>query len=517
MTHKRLTMRTIREILRLHWDCKLSQRHIAISCGISRSVVAEYVRRAQAAGLSWPLPDNYDDEVLDKLLYPRQEANCTKRPLPDFNEINQKLRKKGTTLSLLWEQYKWENPEGYQYSQYCELYRQWAKSVDLVMRQEHLAGHKLFSDFAGSKLQVTNPNTGEVSEAHLFVCALGASSYTYAEAFFSENSEAWCIGHANAFSFMGGASEIIVPDNPRSVVNKPCPYEPDIHADFQHMAAFFGAAVIPARVRKPKDKAVAEAAVRVATMWIIAVLRDRQFFSLAELNAAVHLLLERLNNRQFKKMPGSRRSRFEDIDKPALKPLPATTYEYTHIGVARVNLDYHIAVGGCLYSVPYQNARKQVEYRQTFKTIEVFLLGRRIASHPRLWIEHSRSTCHEHMPSTHRLYAEWTPARIIDWATQSGSATAQLVTEIMNSRQYPEQGFRACLGILKLGKTAGAQRLELAAKRALAINALSYKHVKLILDNKLEQHPIPEVPTQLRIVHDNIRGASAYSSVPANQ
>ena len=475
-------MRVIREILRLSWDCKLSQRQIATSCNIARASVGEYIRRAQAAGLSWPLPADHDDEVLDRLLFPPQPSSSLQRPLPDFEEIHEKLRKKGATLALFWERYKVENPDGFQYSHFCELYREWAKTIDVVMRQEHRAGEKLFSDFAGSKLLVTNSHTGEVREAHLFVCALGASSYTYAEAFFSENSEAWCTGHGNAFGFFGGSSELIVPDNPRSVVDKPCPYEPDIHADFQHMASFFGAAVIPARVRKPRDKAKVEAAVRVATMWIIAVLRDRQFFSLAELNASVKELLERLNNRTFKKLPGSRRSRFETLDKPALKALPITPYEYTNIGVARVNLDYHIDVQGCLYSVPFQYARKQVEYRQTSKTIEVFLLGRRIASHPRLWIKNSHSTLKDHMPSTHRLYAEWTPQRIIEWATQNGPATGQLVREIMNRRRYPEQGFRSCLGILKLSKIAGAERLELAARRALTLNALSYKHIKLICD-----------------------------------
>jgi transposase len=511
-------MRTIREILRLSWDCKLSQRQIASSCNIARSSVGEYIRRAQAAGLSWPLPADYDDdEKLDKLLFPPQPGTTVQRPLPDFNEISQKLQMKGATLALFWERYKCENQDGYQYSHFCELYRQWAKTIDVVMRQEHVAGEKLFSDFAGSKLLVTNPHTGEVREAHLFVCALGASSYTYAEAFFSEKSESWCTGHANAFSFMGGSVEIIVPDNPRSVVDKPCPYEPDIHPDFQHMASFFGAAVIPARVKKPRDKAAVEAAVRVATMWIIAVLRDRQFFSLAELNASIRELLERLNNRPFKKLPGSRRTRFETIDKPALKPLPTTPYEYTNIGFARVNLDYHIEASGCLYSVPFQYARKQVEYRQTSKTIEVFLLGRRIASHPRLWIKDSRSTLTDHMPSTHRLYAEWTPQRIIEWATKTGPATAQLVHQIMDRRRYPEQGFRACLGILKLGKTAGTERLELAAQRALAINALSYKHVKLILESKLERLPLPEKPIQLSIVHDNIRGTSAFPSTQTNQ
>ena len=505
-------MRKIREILRLAWDCKRSHRQIASSCSVARSTVSEYIYRAQAACLTWPLPDDLDDAALEQLLFPPQKPTGTERPLPCFSEMHEKLKQKGMTLAALWEKYKWANPDGYQYSQYCELYRQWLRAVDVVMRQEHRAGEKLFSDFAGSTLPVTNPHTGEVSQTHLFVCALGASSYTYAEAFWSENSEAWCTGHANAFRYYGGCTEMIVPDNPKPVVGKACPYEPDIHPDFLHMANHFGAVVIPTRVRKPRDKAKAEAAVRVATMWIIAVLRDRQFFSLGELNTAVAQLLQHLNNRPFKKLSGSRRTAFETVDRPALKPLPAGAYEYTKIGWSRVNLDYHISVDGYLYSVPYQYARRKIEWRLTQATLEVFFKGRRIASHARLWIKNRPSTVGDHMPSSHRSYAEWTPTRIIEWARKTGPATAQLVEAIMGSRQHPEQGFRACLGIMRLGKMSGADRLERAAERALAVNAFSFKAVKLILENRVDQMSLPERPRQLSIVHENIRGAEAFTT-----
>lgn len=503
-------MRKIREILRLKWDCKLSDRQIARSCSVSRSTVSEYIYRAKAACLSWPLPDDLDDEEIESLLFPPQQQSA-ERPMPCFIEMHEKLKQKGVTLALLWERYKWANPDGYQYSQFCELYRQWRKAVDVVMRQEHRAGEKAFSDFAGSTLPVTNPHTGEVTQAHVFVCALGASSYTYAEAFWSENSEAWCTGHANAFKYFGGAVEIIVPDNPKPVIGKACPYEPDVHPDFLHMASHFDAVVIPARVRKPRDKAKVEAAVRVATMWIIAVLRDREFFSLAELNAAIAELLEVLNNRPFKKLPGSRRSAFESIDLPALKALPSSTYEYTKIGWARVNLDYHISVEGYLYSVPYQYARRKIEWRLSYKTLEVFYKGRRIASHTRLWMTNRPSTVADHMPSSHRAYAEWTPARIINWASKVGPSTVQLVETIMRSRKHPEQGFRTCMGIMKLAKTEGAERLERAAERALAANALSFKSVRLIIENKVDQMPLPEKPRQLSIVHENIRGANSFT------
>jgi transposase len=256
MPNERLTMRKTLEILRLHFDCKLSHRQIASSCSVSRSTVGEYIHRAQAAGLRWPLPDGYDETEVEKLLFPSSSGRPkTSAVVPDFAEIHEKLKKKGMTLALLWERYKTDNPSGFQYSHFCELYREWERKIDVVMRQTHRAGEKLFSDFAGSTLPVTNPRTGEVAQAHLFVAALGASSFTYVEAFWSENCEAWCMGHANAFTYMNGVTEIIVPDNPRAAINKPSPYEPDVHADFHYMASFFGAAVIPARVRKPRDKA----------------------------------------------------------------------------------------------------------------------------------------------------------------------------------------------------------------------------------------------------------------------
>lgn len=517
MPNERLTMRKTEEILRLHFDCKRSHREIATSCGVSRSTVSDYIHRAQAAGLGWPLAEGCGGNQLEKLLFP----SCSGRPrsgapMPDFAEVHEQLKQKGMTLALLWERYKKDNPDGLQYSRFCELYREWEKKVDVVMRQNHRAGEKLFSDFAGSTLPVTNPRTGEVLDAHIFVSALGASSFTYAEAFWSENCEAWCMGHANTFSYIGGVTEIIVPDNPRAAINKPSQYEPDVHADFHYMAKFFGAAVIPARVRKPRDKAKVEAAVKVATMWIVAALRGRTFFSLAELNVAIRELLEKLNNRRFKKMPGSRRSAFENTDKPALKPLPESRYEYTTIGYARAGLDYHINVDGHLYSVPYKHAKQKLEFRLTAGTLEVFFQGRRIASHPRLWIKGKPSTLKEHMPSHHKLYqeqhVEWTPARIASWAMQIGPSVADAAAAIMRSKPHPEQGFRACLGVIRLARTWGNDRVEAACRRALDLNACSYKYIKLILESGGDQLPSASKQLKLSIAHDNVRGSEYYSN-----
>jgi transposase len=508
-------MRKIIEILRLHYDCKLSNREIATSCLVSRSTVSDYIHRAQAAELSWPLPDNCDETQLEKLLFP----SCAGRPkstatMPDFVDMCKKLKHKGMTLALLWERYKKDNPDGFQYSHFCELYRSWEKKVDVVMRQAHRAGEKMFSDFAGSKLFVTNPRTGEISEAHIFVATLGASNYTYSEAFWSETCESWCMGHANAFAYIGGVTEKVVPDNPRSVIDKPSPYEPDVHADFHYMARFFRTSVLPARVGKPRDKAKVEAGVKVATMWIIAALRDRTFFSLAELNAAIQELLEILNDRPFKKMPGSRRSVFEQTDKLALKPLPEGKYEYTTIGFARAGLDYHVDVDGYLYSVPYEHAKKKLEYRLTSKTLEIFFQGRRIASHPRLWIKGKPRTLKDHMPSHHQhyqdLYVEWTPDRINSWALQIGPSAADATTVIMRNKDHPEQGFRSCLGVIRLARTWGNDRVEAACRRAISLNACSYKYIKLILESGGDRHSSDQQLT-LSIAHDNVRGSHYYS------
>lgn len=376
-------MRMIREILRLHHSCGFSQKKISRALNCARSTVGDYIRRAQSAGLAWPLPAELDDDdLLEKHLYgPPPEKT---RPQPDCNYIHKELRRKGVTLYLLWQEYKEEHPDGYQLTQFCDIYRQWRKTIDLVMRQEHKAGEKAFSDFAGGKLQIFSELTGNSTPAHLFVCALGASGYTYARLFWSEDSESWCTGQALAFQFFDGTVETVVPDNPKPVITKACRYEPDINPSFAQMANHFGVAVIPARVRHPKDKAVVESAVGVATRWILAVLRNRKFFSLAEANAAVEELLVKLNNRPFKKLPGSRRSRYEQIDKPALKPLPKERYEYMHIKKASVHFaDYHVEYEGSWYSVPFQYRGREVEVRASINTVEIFLRGKRIASHAR--------------------------------------------------------------------------------------------------------------------------------------
>jgi len=461
---------------------------------------------------------DFDEEKLLELLFPAQVGRPASeiRPLPDFSRWHDELKSKGMTIGLLWENYKQNNPDGFNYSYICEQYRHWLKKQDLVMKQYHRAGEKLFSDFAGSKLSYTDPHTGEVITCHLFVAALGASSYTYAEAFANESSESWCNGHANAFAFFAGCSELIIPDNAKGVVTKPSIYEPDLNPDFQHMAEFFGAAVIPARVKRPRDKATVEAAVRVATMWIIAALRHRTFFSLFELNAEIKILLDKLNNRPFKKSPGSRKILFEQVERRALKPLPEGKYEYTEIGYAKVGQGYHIDIEGFCYSVPYQYTGQKVEYRLNSRTLEVFLQGRRIASHARLWIKDKPRTCMEHMPDNHRHYQEqfvdWTPSKLAASAKTIGESVYQAVVNILKKHQHPEQKHRSCIGVLRLARTWGNEKLNLACKRSIELNACSYKHIKLILENAGYARPLAANLQLARAEsHENVRGPQYYN------
>jgi len=510
--NKRLLMRQIKDILRLHFESKFSQAMIARSCGVSRPTVADYIARARTANLSWPLPADLDDRAIEELLFPPLPSKSVKRAAPDCEYIHEQLRIKGVTLSLLWEEYKREHPDGYQSSQFCEIYRRWAKLLDVAMRQDHRAGEKLFSDFAGKTIPYVDVETGEVLQAHLFVSALGASNYTFACAFASETAESWCNGHANAFAYFGGSTEIIIPDNPKATVTKPCRYEADINADFQYMAAYYGAVVIPARVKHPKDKAIVESAVGFATRWITAVLRKHTFFSVAEINIAVRPLVDRLNERPFKKLPGCRKTAFEKIDKPALKPLPPVKFEYASILRTRVAKDHHIQIEDHFYSAPYTLIERLVDVHLTAKTVEIFFHGNRVASHVRSFVE-GNTTLDEHRPPAHRKYKGISAENIIAWASDVGPATSSVVQTIIKNARHLELAFRSCMGILNCRKRFGANKLEAACQRAIAIGSYSYKSIEAILKNNMILQPLPaeEIPTQLSIIHEHVRGPNYYA------
>jgi transposase len=513
MAKRRLSMRKIKEVLRLKWDRKMSNRQIAKSCSISHSTVADYLLRAKLASLSWPLDPELDDTALENLLFPvPQKRVCADHLTPDMEYLYRELKKKSVTLQLLWYEYKQGNPHGYQYSQFCNLYRQWLKKLDLTLRQEHRAGEKVFVDYAGQTVPIVDPQTGEIRDAQVFLAALGASSYTFAEASLAQDLPSWIDAHVHAFKFFQGVPEIIVPDNLKAGVTHPCRYEPDINPTYQDLADHYNTTVIPARSAKPRDKAKVESAVLVAERWILAALRNHTFFSLAELNKAIAEKLKDLNNRKFQKLDATRRQLFENVDRPALKPLPSRPYEYAEWKKARVSIDYHIEIEHHYYSVPYQLVKEQVEVRLTSSTVEVLFKNRRVASHQRSYHRGGFTTLREHMPKAHQKYLDWTPSRIIRWAGKNGPSTKRLVTKVMENKPHPEQGFRSCLGIIRLAKRYSPERLEKACVRALAINGYSYKSVQSILKNGLDQQSrlFEQVEDIYSERHDNIRGNYYY-------
>jgi transposase len=487
-------MRKIKEVLRLHLK-GLAQRQIARSCSVGQSTVSAYLKAAADARLEWPQVADWDETRLAEAVLGKAPVRAARSrlPEPDYAALHAELQQdRHLTLQLLWQEYRAQYPEGYGYSRFCELYQRWRRKAEVVLRQVHRAGEKLFVDYAGRTIPVRDPVTGEVRAAQLFVAVLGASNYTFAEATWSQGSGDWIGSHIRAFEFLGGVPELVVPDNLKSGVSKSCRYEPDLNATYQEMAQHYGVAVVPARPRKPRDKAKVEAGVLVVARWILAALRKRTFFSLGEVNAALAELLAGLNERAFRKREGSRRTLFESLDRPALKPLPAERYQHGEWKKARVNIDYHVEVDRHWYSVPYQLTQQEVEIRATATTVEVFHKGIRVASHVRSPVPHQHSTRPEHRPKAHQRYLAWTPSRIVEWSARIGPATAQLVERILASNRHPEQGYRSCLGIIRLGQQYPQPRMEAAAQRALAMHACRYQSLKAILENHLDgQAPEP--------------------------
>ena len=515
MPRKRLSMRKIREVLRLKYYCNRSIREISGSCGIGRGTVGDYLHRAKAAGLKWPLPDELSDTALEQQLFPSTASQVSpSRFVPDFHDVHKELQsRKHVTLNLLWQEYKEQHPDGYQYSWFCHSYRDWAARLDVVMRHEHRAGEKLFVDYAGQTVDIVDSETGEIHNAQIFVAVLGASNYTYAEATLSQKIEDWIGSHVRAFSYIGGIPEAVVPDNLKSGVSKTCLYEPDINPTYSDLARHYQTVILPARVRKPRDKAKAEAGVLLVERWILAKLRKHTFFSLADLNREIGKLLHLLNSRTFKKLNGSRQSLFEEIDKPALKPLPASHYELAYWKKATVHLDYHVEVEGYYYSVPHTLVKKKLDIRYTQNTVECFYSNKRVASHLRKVPRGRHATIKEHMPLKHQKYLEWTPERFKRWAAKIGPETVILTELLLLKKTHPQQAYRTLLGILRLGKSYGEKRLEAACKRALHINSLSYRSVESILKSGLDQKPLPGANSKKEPVkHENIRGAKYYKT-----
>jgi transposase len=413
-------------------------------------------------------------------------------------------------LQLAWEEYRQAHPDGYAYSRFCELYQRWCQQLDVVLRQEHLAGEKLFVDYAGATIPIHDPQGGPERPAAIFVAVLGASNYTYAEATASQELENWIGSHIRTFEFLGGVPKLVIPDNTRTGVNRACRYEPDLNRTYHELAMHYGVGVLPTRPYKPRDKAKVETGVQIVQRWIVAALRHRKFFSLAELNQAIRELLTKLNQRPFRKRPGCRASLFQELDRPALGPLPRERFELQQWATARVNIDYHIEIDRHYYSVPYVLTGQEVEVRSTLTTVEIFHRGERVASHARSREAYRASTINEHRPKSHQQHLAWPPSRLLHWAQSVGPATAQLFKTILESKPHPEMGYRSCLGILRLGQRYSTERVEAAAARALATGAGSYQRVKSMLERGLDRQPLASPAPRPPVAHDNLRGAAYF-------
>ena len=477
--------------------------------------MVDYLERAESASVSWPLPEELNERDLGRLLFPTQPRTGQRRfAEPDFKTVHQELRSKLVTKQLLWQEYRQQHPaDGYSYAQFCHRYLKWLGCQQRSMRQIHRPGEKLFVDYCGPTMSVVNGDTGEVRSAQIFVAVLGASSYTFACATWSQTQEDWLAAHVKALAFFGGVPQIIVPDNLKSAVTRTHRYKPAITASYQQLAAHYQSAIIPARPYRPKDKAKAEVGVQIVERWIMARLRHHTFFSLASLNQAIATLLVDLNERPFKKLPGSRRTQFQQLDKPALRPLPAQPYQYAEIKKARVHIDYHVEYDRHYYSVPHHLVKQEVEVQASEGTVALYSNGQRIASHPRSYRQGAHSTCAEHMPGTHRAVHEWSAERFLRWANDVGPFTGEIVRRLLNRKRHQEQNFRSVLALLSNAKKYGRHRLNEACDRALQINSPTRSSVESILKSGLDQVALSGETRQEELAldhHENVRGQHYY-------
>jgi len=512
MATERLSMRKTREILRQKWELKRTHREVAESVGQSLGAVAATLARATKAGLDWPAAQALSDAALEERIYGVRPFALAKA-MPDFEYLHAERKKPGVTLQLLHLEYLQKCADGYRYTAFCDRYRHWLKRRGLTMRQEHFAGEKLFIDYAGKKPHIVDAATGEVVDVELFVAVLGASNYTYAEATPTQRGPDFIASNVRALAFFAGVPAALVPDQLKSAVTVASRYEPGVQRTYEELARHYGTAVVPARPRRPRDKAKVEVAVQIAERWIVARLRHETFFSLDALNERIDELLVELNDRKMRRYGVSRRELFDRLDRPALRPLPGAPFIYAEWKKARLNIDYHVELDHHYYSAPHPLVHEVLEGRLTSTTVELFHRGERVASHARSYKRGGHTTLAEHMPKAHQKHLEWSPSRIVHWAASIGPKTRELAEAILAERRHPEQGYRSCLGILRLGKRFGHERLEAAAARAVAVRARSYRHVELILKNGLDRMPSPaeaEREGTTPVVHENIRGGGYY-------
>lgn len=507
MPRPRMALRMIKDVIRLKWEGNLSHEQIACALGVSKGVVSKYVGLAAAAGLDWETARDWDERQIAARILPRAAANEAVVH-PDWGRVHLEMGRKGVTLMLLWEEYVASYPESrtWRYTQFCKHYKDYVRTLKRSMRQTRRAGEKLFIDFAGSTVPLTDG-----SRAHVFVAAMGASSYTFACATEAERLEHWVDSLVRSFEFYGGVPQLVVPDQPRAVVSQPDRHEPDVHRTLQDLAQHYGTSILPARPRKPQDKAPVESAVQVVTRWILARLRHRSFDTVAEVDRAIAELLPMLNDRPFQKLPGSRSSVFAELDRPALQLLPANRYEFARFKTVKVGPDYHVEVDKHFYSVSHALVGQELEARITMRAVEVLLRGSRVASHVRSSKKWEYTTLPEHMPASHRAHLEWTPQRLIDWGSHIGVACGEVVTRLLRQYKHPEHGYRSCLGMLSLAKRYGKDRLEAACERALVLGVCRYRHVRDLLRNNRDRlQPGPAQSDWVSPPHDNLRGPGYY-------
>lgn len=505
-------MRKIRDVLHYRQTTDLSLQAIGRALGLSKGVVAKYLSTISAAGLDLTQALALTDTELERLIYrepPKRESTFAE---PDCAHIHQELKRKGVTLQLLWEEYSQGAGDlALKYTAFCNRYRAWSVHLNLSMRQVHRTGEKLFADYSGDTVPLIDRGTGEITQAQIFVATLGASNYTYACATKGQTKADWLSGIEQAFWYFGGVPVMVVPDNPKALVDKADNYEPVLNRTVQDFAGHYGIVVLPARIRKPQDKAKVEVGVQIVQRWILARLRRCRFFDLEELNLEIARLLKDLNNRPFKKLPGSRQEAFEKLDAPYLKPLPAKRYEMAEFKVARVNVDYHIEYAGHYYSVPNALVRQQVDLRITQTAVEVYAKHKRVAIHAKSDRVGAHSTIAEHMPASHRAHHEWTPSKLMAWAHRIGTYTAEMVEQILKRKPHPEQGYRSCMGLKNLCRRYGPERLEAACRQAVSNRVYQYQSVKSILKTGLDKLPRSNQQLELRLPkHDNVRGSGYY-------
>jgi transposase len=505
-------MRRIKQLLTMHFGAGASTRAIARELGIAPSTVREYLGLASAAGIGWPLAADVTDESLMARLFVNAGVRTGARfhAEPDWSALVRELKRPGVNLLVLWEEYRANHPQGYAYSRFCQLFREFERRLSPTMRQQHVAGQKGFVDYSGQRVPITDPLTGAVTMAEIFVAVLGASNLTYAEATWTQTLPDWIGAHVRLFRFWGASPRLLVPDNLKSAIHKASFYDPEVNRSYGALATHYGVGILPARPRRPRDKAAVEAGVRFAQSYILGRLRNVTFFSLVECNAAIAVAVERMNSREMRRLGMSRRQLFEAVERPVMQALPDDDFEFAEWRLARVGIDYHVEVQGFFYSVPHALLREQVETRATAHTIEMFHHGRRVAAHARRYGGPRHGTLPEHMPSAHRRYAEWTPERLQRDARSIGPNTEALIIAVIARRPHPEQGFRTCLGVLRLFRGLEAARIEAVCLRAVEIGALSYASIASILKHRLDRSACPPAADGTPLLHENIRGSGYF-------